>query len=84
MRLLNDAISLGENEEKDELRIESKREMRGSGTDRRISTRTVSMLLLRLQLLRTGSLELSTLPLVCETKGRLTREMNWIVGGWSG
>jgi hypothetical protein len=54
------------------------------GTDRRISTRIVSMLLPRLQLPSTVSLEGSTLPSVCETKGRLTREMNWIVGGLSG
>jgi hypothetical protein len=56
----------------------------GRTTDRRISTRTVSILLMRFQLARTGSLVLSTLPSVCETKGRLTREMNWIVGGTSG
>jgi hypothetical protein len=60
---------------------QKKRRMR---TDRRISTRTVSMLLLWFQLVRTGSLVFSTLPSVCETKGRLTREMNWIVGGTSG
>jgi hypothetical protein len=53
-------------------------------TDRRISTRTVSMLLLRDQLARIGSLLSSTLPFVCETKGRFTRETNWIVGGLSG
>ena len=42
------------------------------------------MLLLRFQLASTASLVGSTLPSICETKGRLTREMNWIVGGLSG
>lgn len=72
------------NEEIVEVGDEQKPEEGRRRTDRRISTRTVSMLLLRCQLERTGSLVLSTLPSVCETKGRLTREMNWIVGGTSG
>lgn len=49
-----------------------------------ISTSTVSRLWFLFQLAKTGSLVGSTLPSTWFTKGKLTRETNWRVGGRSG
>ena len=71
LRLVNDTISPQDNNNKRHYRTRIRNE-----TDQQISTRMVSMLLSRFQLVRTASLTGSIEPLACNTKGKLTREMN--------